>query len=76
MRLDREDIVASLAINLCTLLFSLDMLDPEECTTICQLVFFDNKLIARAAGKRPTVLYTSVCVLITCMSMYMYSQLP
>lgn len=50
MKLDKEDSVAIAAIGLSSHLLSLDMLDPEECVEICELVFMDNKHIARAAG--------------------------
>ena len=51
MRLDKEDNVAVNAIELASHLLSLDMLDAEECVEICELVFMENRHIARASGK-------------------------
>lgn len=50
MRLDKEDNVVVAAISLCSYLLSMDMLEPEECVEICELVFMENRQIARAAG--------------------------
>ena len=54
MKLDKEEAVSTAAIRLCTALLAQDMLEPEECVEICELVFFDSRLIARAAGEGPS----------------------
>ena len=51
MRLDKEDAVQVAAINMSGQLLALDMLDPEECIEICEMVFLDNKKnVLQAAG--------------------------
>ena len=50
MRLDNEDSVVVVAISLCCNLLERDMLEPEECVEICELVFMDNRNISQAAG--------------------------
>ena len=50
MRLDKEESVAVSALVLCGSLLSLEVLEEEECVEICELVFFDNRSIAQAAG--------------------------
>ncbi len=51
MRLDKEDGVQVAAINLSGQLLGLDMLEPEECIEICEMVFLDNKKnVLQAAG--------------------------
>ena len=51
MRLDKEDSVQVAAINLCGRLLTLDMLEPEECIEICEMVFMDTKkTVSQAAG--------------------------
>lgn len=54
MRLDREDAVAVHAIQLCTHLLVLDMLEPDDCTEICELVFVENRAVSHAAGQFAT----------------------
>ncbi|XP_011408151.1 PREDICTED: cohesin subunit SA-1 [Amphimedon queenslandica] len=51
MKTDKDDTIASTAISLCTLLFSLDMLDADDCVELCQLVHLENRVLGRAAGK-------------------------
>ena len=52
MRLDKEDSVQVAAISLCSRLLTLDMLEPEECIEICEMVFMDTKkAVSQAAGK-------------------------
>lgn len=51
MRLDKEEAVSMAAIKLCTAMLTEDMLEPEECVEICELVFFESRPIARAAGE-------------------------
>lgn len=50
MRLDREDNVAVHAIHVCGHLLSLDMLEPEDCVQVCELVFVENRAVSHAAG--------------------------
>jgi len=50
MRLDREDSVAVHALHVCGHLLSLDMLEPEDCVQVCELVFVENRAISHAAG--------------------------
>ena len=50
MRLDKEETVAVNAITLCSHLFTLDMLEEEDCVEICELVFTDTRGVAHAAG--------------------------
>ena len=50
MKTDKDDTISSTAISLCTLLFSLDMLDADDCVELCQLVHLENRVLARAAG--------------------------
>lgn len=54
MRLDREDAVAVHAIQLCMHLLVLDMLEPDDCTEICELVFVENRAVSHAAGQFAT----------------------
>ena len=51
MRLDREDSVAVHALHVCGHLLSLDMLEPEDCVQVCELVFVENRAISHAAGE-------------------------
>jgi hypothetical protein len=51
MKLDKEDNVAIAAINLLCNMLELNILEPEDCTEICEMVFIENKNIARTAGK-------------------------
>lgn len=51
MRLDREDGVAVHALHVCGHLLSLDMLEPEDCVQVCELVFVENRAISHAAGE-------------------------
>lgn len=51
MKLDVEASVAVQAINLCSVLLQLDLLNSEECTDICELVFMENRGISHAAGQ-------------------------
>ena len=51
MRLDREDSVAVHALHVCGYLLSLDMLEPEDCVQVCELVFVENRAISHAAGE-------------------------
>ena len=51
MKLDKEDSIATVAISLCYHLFSLDLLEVEECVDVCQMVFMENRTLGRAAGE-------------------------
>lgn len=51
MKLDVESSVAVQAINLCSILLQLDLLDGEEANDICELVFMENRSISHAAGQ-------------------------
>ncbi len=51
MRLDCEEAVAVHAIQLSAHLLALDMLEPEECVEMCELVFFESRAISHAAGE-------------------------
>ena len=51
MKLDVDSSVAVHAINLCSILLQLDLLDGEEANDICELVFMENRAISHAAGQ-------------------------
>ena len=51
MKLDVEAPVAVQAINLCSVLLQLELLNNEECVDICELVFMENRGISHAAGQ-------------------------
>jgi len=51
MKLDVDSSVAVQAINLCSILLQLDLLDGEEANDICELVFMENRAISHAAGQ-------------------------
>ncbi len=59
MRLDKEDSVQVATINLCGHLLTLDMLEPEECIEMCELVFMDTKKTVSQAAGMCTVLHVA-----------------
>ena len=80
MRLDKEDNVQVAAINLCGHLLTLDMLEPEECIEMCELVFMDTKkTVSQAAGKVVCVyvdlymMYGAIIIIHVHVCMYCYS---
>lgn len=50
MKLDKDENVAVNAISLCCHLLDVDVLEEEECVELCELIFFDTRSIAQAAG--------------------------
>ena len=50
MRLDKEEVVAVHAIQLCATMMARDMLEAEECVEICELVFLESRTVSHAAG--------------------------
>jgi cohesin complex subunit SA-1/2 len=50
MRLDREDVVCVKAIQLASHLLPLDLLEPEDCVEVCELMFVESRTVSHTAG--------------------------
>lgn len=50
LRLDIDESAAVAAIGVLTYMLSLDLLEPEECVEVCELIFIESRPISHAAG--------------------------
>jgi hypothetical protein len=51
MKLDADEPTAVAAINVLMHMLSLDLLEPEECVEVCELIFMESRAISHTAGQ-------------------------
>lgn len=51
MRLDQDEQVAVVDINVLLHMLSLDLLEAEECVEVCELTFMESRAISHATGQ-------------------------